>query len=458
MSTSPQDAGAVPVDAERLVEMLRGGDAAGVRALLAELPHPSDVADLLERLDEEDRGHVVAILAADPALAAEALSEMEWDEHPEDTLAALAPEQIAAVVAQLADDDAADMIGELEPEERDRVLAALPTDDAGEIRDLLRYDEESAGGIMTTEMVVVSDQLTAGEAIDEVRRQAHEVEEFFGVVFVTGAGRRLRGTVSLRDLVVASPGATVAELAKPPVATVLPGTDQEEVGRVISRYNLAIVPVVSAQGVLLGGVTFDDVIDVIESETTEDLLRFASVSSEEELRGRWWDAVRSRLPWLYLNLLTAFAAAAIVALFQDTIRALPYLAAWMPVIAGMGGNTGTQALAVTVRRLALSPDQPVGRWRIVGKEVLVGLANGLANGAIVALVALFINQSPMLGLVVLLAMWANLAVAGFAGAFVPITLERVGVDPAIASSIFVTTLTDIFGFLLLLGLATNLLL
>jgi magnesium transporter len=444
---------------ERLRELLEAGDDEGLRAFLEEISHGSDLADLLEELDEDDRLRVLQVLAPeDPALAAEALAEMEPEEHPEDSLAALHPDDIAAVVAELSDDDAADMIGEMEPADRDRVLAALPHQDAGDIRDLMRYDEESAGGIMTTELVVVPMDATAAQAIDEVRRQAQEVENFHGVVFVVDGDEVLLGTVSLQALVTADPRARVGELTSEPEAAVLPETDQEEVGRVLSRYNLTIVPVVDGNGRLLGGVTFDDVIDVIEAETTEDLFRFVSVSAEEELRGAWSDAVRSRLPWLFVNLLTAFAASSVVVLFEGTIQALPLLAAWMPVIAGMGGNTGTQALAVTVRRLALSRGAGDVPWGVVGKEVLVGVSNGFAIGLAVSAVATLLNGNGMLGAVVMLAMWGNLVVAGFAGAFVPIMLERLKVDPAVASSIFVTTFTDMCGFFLLLGLATRFLL
>lgn len=439
----------------RLQDLLVDGDLDALGTFLSNF-HPTDLADLLEELDEEDRAQVVSVLADDPALAAEALAEMEWEEHPEDSLAALGPEQIAAVVAELSDDDAADMIGEMDPEDRDRVLAALPHEDAGDIRDLLRYDEESAGGLMTAELVVVSNELSAADAIEDVRRQAHEVDDFY-VVFVVDREGVLRGTLPLKSLLKASPTVYVRDLTEPPIAVVQPDTDQEEVGRVVSRYNLTIVPVVDDAGRLLGGVTFDDVIDVIEAETTEDLLRFGGASSEEEIRGGWWDAVRSRLPWLFVNLLTASAGAFVVSRFATTIERMTALAVLMPVVAGMGGNSGTQALAVTVRRLALSQETHSRRWSIVGKELLVGLGNGLAIGTVVAGVSWFVVGIPLLGLVVMLAMWMNLTVGSFAGAFVPIVLERLNIDPAIASSIFVTAFTDMVGFFLLLGLASRLL-
>jgi magnesium transporter len=452
VSAAPHHAG----DAERAAHvraLLEEGDDEALRASLSALPHASDVAVLLEELDEDERARVVGLLADDPALVAEALAEMEWEEHPEETLAALEPEQIAAVVAELSDDDAADMIGELDPEDRDRVLAALPSEDAGEIRDLLRYDEESAGGLMTTELVVVPAGLTAAEAIDEVRRQAQDVGDFYSIFVVDDHGR-LQGTVPLQALVTSAAASPLSGMVEPPLATVSPDTDQEEVGRILSKYNLTAVPVVDTWGHLMGAVTFDDVIDVIEAETTEDILKLGGVSEGEELRGGWTDAVRSRLPWLLLNMVTAFLAASVVVLFSGTVAALPLLAAWMPVIAGMGGNTGTQALTVTVRRLALAG----GSDGVVSKEILVGLGNGLAIGVVAAGSAWALSGNPVMGLIVLLAMWGNLVVAGFAGAFVPITLQRMRVDPAIASSIFVTTFTDMCGFFLLLGLATYFLL
>ncbi|HEX6924436.1 MAG TPA: magnesium transporter [Longimicrobiaceae bacterium] len=445
---------------EEIRELIRTGTPEELHALL--LPfHPSDLADLLAELDEEERRAVLIALAPEPALAAEALAEMEWDEHPEEALALLEPEQIATLVSALSDDDAADIIGELDPEDQIRVLAALPSLHSGDIRDLLRYHEETAGGLMTTELVAIDVELDAREALEEVRRQAQEIGEFYNIYVVDGE-RRLKGTLPLQALVTAPVGARIADLVEPAIVAVPPEMDQEEVGRIISRYNLVAVPVVDSEGKLLGRITFDDVIDVLEAETTEDILRFGGVSDEEEVRGGWQDAVRSRLPWLLLNLVTAAASATVVVYYAATIERLTLLAALMPVIAGMGGNTGTQALAVTIRRLALSRESPGRRWAVVLKELAVGLINGLAIGVIAALVtallAIAFGETLLLALVVLLAMWMNLVVAGFAGAFVPIVLERRGVDPAVASSIFVTTFTDMVGFFLLLGLASWMLL
>jgi magnesium transporter len=275
---------------------------------------------------------------------------------------------------------------------------------------------------------------------------------------VVNGDRKLVGILPFKSLVVSRPERRIGEFMADADIAVKPDLDQEEVARLMARYNLPSVAVVDDAGHLLGRVTFDDVIDVVEAETTEDLLRFGGVSADEELGGAWTESVRSRLPWLSVNLLTASLAAGVVYFFRDTIDRTLALAIWMPVIAGMGGNAGTQALAVTVRRLALGLIPPHLFLRVVGKEVLVGMTNGLAIGAAVGIAAAVLGEERMLGLVVFLAMAGNLLVAGFAGAFIPILLERFGVDPAVASSIFVTTFTDVCGFVLLLGLAGWLLL
>lgn len=451
--------GREPLD--RLQELLEADQPAALQEFLTAL-HPSDLADLLEQVDEDERMRMLVALADEPALAAEALAEMEPDEHPEDSLAALGSEQMADIIAEMSDDDAADLIGEMDPEDQVRALASLPKAEAGEIRELMRYDEDSAGGIMTTELVAVPASLTASQAIDEVRRQAAEVGDFY-VIFVVDQAGRLQGWLPLPTLVTASPDASVAALTQPPIATVTPDTDQEAVARVVARYNLTVVPVVDANNTLLGGVTFDDVMDILEEESTEDILKLASVGSDAELRGGVVDAVRTRFPWLVVNLGTAFAAAAVYGPFQDTIAAVPAIAACASINAGMGGNGATQALAVTVRRLALSRGSRDERWGIVGKELIVGFVNGLGNGLIaggvIALLAKsYFHTHPVLGLIVTIAMWGNLVIAGVAGGLIPLVLEWLGVDPAIASSVIVTTFTDMGGFFLTFMLATKLLL
>jgi magnesium transporter len=414
---------------------------------------PADLADVLAALDEDER--VAVVQALPPELSSQALAELPEDAHAEHTLAALSPARAAEIVEELEDDDAADILGELEPAAQERILSEI--EDRAGVDRLLRYDEETAGGRMTTHTVTVRDTATVIEALEEIRRQAEEVKNFYQV-FVVDGDRRLVGVLPFKDLVISRPDRQVRDFMAPADVVVSPDTDQEAVARLLARYNLPSVGVVDASGRLLGRITFDDVIDVVEAETTEDLLKFGGVPASEELAAGWREAVQSRLPWLYVNLLTAFLAGGVVYVFQDTVQRTVALAVWMPIIAGMGGNAGTQALAVTVRRLALGLIPRHMFARVVGKEVLVGVVNGLAIGTVVGLVASLAGEGGRLGLVVFLAMTGNLLVAGFAGGFIPVVLERFHVDPAIASSIFVTTFTDVCGFLLLLGLAGWLLL
>ena len=443
-----------PLPAARLLELLREGQVSEFLAR-ARLLEPADLADVLAQADEDERIEIAKLLP--PDLTGEALIEMPEEEHAEETLAALPREQAAEIVGEMPDDDAADILGGLEPEEQRRILSAVHLEERQDVERLLEYDKETAGGLMTGRMVTVRPEMTVGEALESIRKQAEAVEDFTET-YVVGPDGRLAGVLGFKRLVLSPPARSVKELMEEPDVTVGPEMDQEEVARLMSRYNVPSIPVVDREGRLLGRITFDDVSDVVEREATEDLLRFGGVSAEEDLGARWFEAVKTRLPWLLVNLLTAFVAAAVVALFTSVVRALPALAAWMTIISGMGGNAGTQALAVTVRRLALGLIPASAFVRVIGKEIMVGLACGIANGLVTALAALGFHQPPMLGVVVCLAMIGNLFVAGFAGAFIPLLLERFRIDPAIASSVFVTTFTDVCGFALLLGLGGWLLL
>ena len=414
--------------------------------------HASDIADLIEHLEDDQR--LLLMRRLPPDVAADALAEMEEVERPADLLLQLELRRIGEIVGEMADDDAADILGELEPEQQAEVLSVVAVPDAAHIEELLHHAEDTAGGIMTRDMLAIQSNLTAGEAIAEIRRQARGDMEFY-TIFVIESDRRLIGVVSLHDLVLSEPGVALSAIIEQPRAVVPVDMDQEEVSHILSRYNLASIGVVDESGRLLGRVTFDDVIDVLEAEMTEDILRFAAVSDEEQVRGSTVDAIRSRLPWLLLNLGTASLGALVVWSFRDTIETLVVLAVVMPIVAGLGGNAGTQALAVTIRRIALADESLAERWHVLRKEALVGLLNGLAVGALAfAFGSVLLGQGPVFGLVVLLAMWGNLVVASFAGAFIPIVLESAGIDPAVASSVFITALTDLTGFLLLLGLAT----
>ena len=455
--SNPSD---MEMNQERLDRLVSSGDLGGLSEAVVEMDlHPSDVADLLEELEQEDRVTVVRALPAE--LASEALAEMEEGEERREILASLDPRTSAGLLQELADDDAADLIAELEPEDANRILANLPVEEAVDLRGLLQYDEETAGGIMTTEVVAVRASLTAQEAIAEIRRQAQELDEFY-TVFVVNEANRLLGEVPLAEVIVAEPDQPVADLVEAVQVRVLPDTDQEEVGRLMGRYNVVSAPVVDEFDRLLGRITFDDIIDVIEAEQTEDILRLAGVSEDEEVRAEWQDAVRTRLPWLSLNLITITVAASVVLGFEATLARYWYLAMLLPIIGGMGGNSGTQALAVTIRRIALASSTLERRSDAVSKELLVGLVNGLVLGVFAAFMVWLGTQlgadlPPRLPIVVMVALWGNIFLAGFAGAFIPTLLDRLEIDPAVASSVFLTTFTDLVGFALILGLATALL-
>lgn len=440
-------------DVSKIKNALNSDDEA-LQAILEEY-HASEIAILFESINREDRERIINLLPVE--IASEVISEMHEESHPEELLIQLHPGKRTEIVEELDYDDAADIISQLEASDQREVLGDLNEDDASSIRHLLSYREDTAGGLMNTEFIRININLTKKDAIDEIIRQSEDMEEFY-TIFVVDEREFFKGIVSLKDLLKAKGNLNISELVKADVAWVSPDTDQEEVARLISQYNITSIPVLAADMKLLGRVTFDDVIDVLEDENTEDILKISGVSEDEELSGNWIEAVKSRLPWLVINLATAFLASAVVRYYEPTLEKIAVLTAYMTIIAGMGGNAATQALAVTVRRISLYDLTDHQAYRTVLKEFTVGMINGAVTGLIVLIFSLFFDSNPLMGLVIFLAMTGNLVVAGVAGAAIPLFLKRVGIDPAIASSIIITTFTDIFGFFLLLGLASKLLL
>lgn len=440
-------------DVLRIKQALEGDDET-LKTLISEY-HASEIAILFESLPQEARERIISLLPAE--LASEVISEMDAEFHPEKLLENLHPERRSEIIEELDYDDATDIISQLPEKQQNEILGDLDEEDASHIRNLLTYDEDTAGGLMNTQVIKINENLTKKEALDEIIRQSEEMEEFY-TINVVDDQNVLKGIVSLKDVIKARNNIKIKDLIQPDFVYVQADTDQEEVAKLISQYNLTSIPVVDDQMHLLGRITFDDVIDVMEEENTEDILKISGVSEDEELAGNWKEAVKSRLPWLVLNLGTAFLAASVIRHFDGTIKQVAILAGYMTMIAGMGGNTATQALAVTVRRISLTDLTDNQAYRTVLKEFTVGLINGATIGFIVFLFALLYDDNPMLGLVVFIAMTGNLIIAGVAGSSIPLILKRVGIDPAIASSIIITTFTDVCGFLLLLGLASRLLL
>ncbi|WP_374951018.1 magnesium transporter [Mucilaginibacter sp.] len=417
--------------------------------------HSSEIALLFEKLPQEAKERIINILPAD--VASEVISEMAEEEHPEELLVSLDPDKRTEIVEELDYDVATDIISQLDEEDQKEILEDIDQEDATSIRALLSYDEDTAGGLMNSEIIKVHINLDKKEALDEIIRQSEEMEEFYTICVVDDHDT-LKGILSIKTVIKARGDAKISDLVDTDFVYVKADLDQEEVARLISQYNLTSIPVVDDHMKLLGRVTVDDIIDVMEEENTEDILKISGVSEDEELSGNWKDAVKSRLPWLIINLGTAFLAASVIRQFTYVEEDLPIIVAYVTIIGGMGGNAATQALAVTVRRISLTDLSDRQAYNTVFKEFLVGMINGAANGLIVLLFAFFYDKNPMLGVVLFIAMTGNLIVAGLTGAGIPLILKRVGIDPAVASSIIITTFTDCIGFLLPLWLASSFLL
>lgn len=417
--------------------------------------HASEIAILFEAITLEDQKKIIHLLPAE--LASEIISEMSHEAHPEELLIEIDPGKRQEIVEELDYDDATDIISLMGAEDQHEILAEMDKEDAVNIRNLMTYPDDTAGGLMNTQVIKVNAEMSKKQAIDQIILQSEEIEEFY-TIYVVDSDDALQGIVSLKDIIKAKANAKVADLVNTDFVFVRADVDQEEVADLISQYNLTSIPVVDINMRLLGRVTFDDVIDVMQEENTEDMLKISGVSEDEELSGNWIEAVKSRLPWLILNLGTAFLASSVIRYFEPTVTKIVVLAGYMTIIAGMGGNAATQALAVTVRRITLSDLTDNQAYRTVTKELTVGIINGAVCGFIVFLFAFLYDDNLILGLVIFTAMTGNLLIAGITGAGIPLILKRVGIDPAIASSIIITTFTDVFGFLLLLGLASKLLL
>ena len=440
-------------DLERIKTALEGNDAELEKVL--QDYHASEIAILFEKLPVEAREKIINILPSD--IASEVIAEMHEEQDAGELLISLDPEKRSEIIEELDYDDATDIISQLDEDEQQEILEDIDQEDATNIRALLNYPEDTAGGLMNPDVIKVNINLDKKSALDEIIRQSEEMEEFY-TIYVVDDESVLQGILSVKSILKAPANAKVKNLVNRDFVYVKADLDQEDVAGLISQYNLTTIPVVDDNMKLLGKITVDDIIDVMERESTEDILKISGVSEDEELSGNWKDAVKSRLPWLVINLGTAYLAASIIRHFDSTVALLPQIAAYMTIIAGMGGNAATQSLAVTVRRISLSDLTDSQAYYTVLKEFLVGLINGAANGLVVLIIALFYDANPMLGLVLFLAMTGNLIIAGLTGSSIPLILKRLGIDPAVASSIIITTFTDCAGFLLPLWLATKLLL
>ena len=415
-----------------IIESLRPPDQADV---FNELPSDTQV-ELLPRLDPED--------------SADILEELD-DEEAAEIANRLGKDELVRIIDKMEPDEAADLLGDISPEQVSETLTAI--EDAEEIRPLLQHEDNTAGGLMTSAKVVLHKDMTIKDALDYLRELAPDTETIY-YLFVVDDHDILVGVVSLRQLVIADPSAMVGDILDQEVITVTADTDQEDAARLMSRYDLLALPVVDESGRLLGLITHDDLVDVLEDEATEDIYRLGGVPEEQPADASAKDALKSRLPWLVVNLATAMASAAVLSMFENTIAQIAVLAAFFPIVAGVSGSAGTQTLTVIVRGMALGEIEPRDGYKTLSREVLIGLSNGLVIGILVALIALIWKGTPVLGLVVGAATLLNMIGAGIAGVIVPLGVQLLKIDPALASPILVTTFTDAMGYLIYLGLAT----
>jgi magnesium transporter len=432
--------------------LLRMGATSNLVNLLQK-QHPADLAQLFSELSDKDRHSAFSLLAErNSRLAMEGLSEF-GPEGGAALLAGRSAEEIVKLTQDLPSDDAAALIDYLPEELSAAVLELMQRRPAGgDVGELLDYAEQTAGRIMNPKVFALSEDMTAGEAITAVQG-SRDVEMVF-YLYVIDARRHLVGVVSLRRLLLVSPTTPLKRIMTTDLISVRADMDQEEVARQVASYNLLAIPVVDEENKLVGVITVDDIIDVIKDEATEDVYRLAGVTGDDRVFTSAADSLRKRLPWLLVNMVTAFLAASVVAMFTGTISVVTALAVFMPVVAGMGGNAATQTLTVIVRGIALGELTWGNTRKALFKEALVGICNGAACGLVGALVVWAVTRDPMLGGILAMAMVINMFVAATAGTLIPVALRAMKVDPALASAVFITTLTDVFGFFTFLGLGT----
>jgi len=432
---------------DQLREALSGED--WDRAVdLVEGMRPADQADVFNELSPDSQDQLLPRL--DPEDSAESLEELE-DEDAAEIATRMEADDLASILNRMEPDEAADLLGDIDPVQVEEALSVL--DYPEEIKTLLVHQDETAGGLMTSARVVLHKDINAGEAIQYLRSLNLESEDIH-YVYVVDDNNCLVGIVSLYTLLVARPDELINQILDPDVISIPADADQEQAARLMARYDLLALPVIDSSGQLLGIITHDDLVDVLEDEATEDIYRLGGIPEEQDVNVSLLSALQTRLPWLVLNLGTAMVSVAVLSLFENTIARVAILAAFFPIVAGVSGSAGTQTLTVIVRGLALGEIFPRQGIRALGREVLIGLTNGIVIGVLVAGIAMIWKGTPMLGVVVGLATLLNMIGAGMAGGSVPLIMQVLKIDPALASPILVSTITDTLGYLIYLGLAT----
>lgn len=416
---------------------------------LVEDIHPADILDILH----ENEDDFLKILDMLPEWFVADIVEEEEDEEKYALLKKFSEGKQKNILHEMSSDELTDLVGVLDEEESKDVLKKMDEEDREDVNKLLSYKSDTAGGIMATEFVSIRENKTVEKTLKYLQKEGPEAETAY-YLYVVDNDDILKGVVSLRDIVCNDFNTKISDITNTNVISVPYYMDQEEVAQEFKKYGFLTIPVVDEKNKILGIVTVDDIVDVMEEETTEDIHRLGGVDEEERVDGTLKESIKSRLPWLIVNLVTAILAAAVVGIFEGTISKVVTLATFMPIVAGMGGNAGTQSLTIVVRGIALGELTGENAKRVFLKELLVGLTTGVVIGFIIAILGLIWEGNTVFGVVIGVAMVLNMMVATMAGYIVPVILKKLKVDPALASAVFVTTVTDVLGFFFFLGLAT----
>ncbi|MGA9227936.1 MAG: magnesium transporter [Mesobacillus sp.] len=421
------------------------------RAEFLEL-HPYDQAAFFGELDDDTRTKVYHFLS--PEEMAELFENLEADDEDfKDVLAQMNPNYAADMLSNMYADDAVDVLNELDKDQVASYLTIMDEEAAQEIKDLLHYEEYTAGSIMTTEFIAISANQTVRSAMYILKNEAPQAETIY-YLFVIDDEKRLAGVISLRDLIVADDDTMISEIMNERVVSVSVGEDQEEVARMMRDYNFLALPVLDFQNHLLGIITVDDIIDVMEEEASDDYSKLAGIADLDTMDRNPFSAAKKRLPWLIILLFLGMFTASLIGRFEETLNKVSILAVFIPLIAGMAGNTGTQALAVAVRGIATGDLEKESKWDIILREAGTGLITGAICGVLVAFVVYFWQGEFFLGALVGISIFITLIIATLAGSLVPLLMHRLKIDPAVASGPFITTINDIISILIYFGIAT----
>lgn len=437
---------------KEIKELIEKGDLEGVRDFYENV-HSVDIDEALEELEDSDLQYFLFMLEFEDI--ADLLENAEEDLQLR-MLNFYSTKELIEIFTHMANADVADLLGLLPTRRRKDLLNFMKKSDSNILQMILSFDEESAAGVMTTEFISLKQTLTVREALLKIKDIA-PTTEIIESIFITNASHELLGIVDLRDILVAPGYTPLSDLIEEMPFFIYAEEDQEEAANLIYKYDLKYLPVVNKKRAILGVITNDDIIDVMEQEYSEDMLAISGVSRDEEYDSSFFDSIKSRLPWLLVNLVTAFMASAVVSMFESTISKVVALAAAMPIVTGMGGNAGNQAMSIVLTSIARGEIDLVDDWKLIVKEIILGLFNGAVIGLFAGIILYVKYNNLFLAFIIFASMILNMIIAGIVGFLLPLLFDHIDIDPAISSPIFLTTCTDIFGFFIFLGLASMIL-